>query len=58
MDLGDAILELETFVWNLGDLLTGHSLVTTQRNATKLSRLTNLFVIALVMGFISSYDTI
>ena len=30
MDLGDAISELETFVWNLDHPLTGQSLVTTQ----------------------------
>ena len=30
MDLGDAISELETFVWDLDDLLTVHSPVAIQ----------------------------
>ena len=58
MDLGDAILKLATFVWNLGDLLTGHSLVTTQWNTTKHGTLANLYMIFLAMGLISSYDAI
>ena len=38
--------------------LTGHSLVTTQCNITKLGILTNFYVIFVVVGFISSYDAI
>ena len=59
MDLGDLILELERVIcMEFGWPLTGHSLVNTQWNITKLGELTNCYVIFLVMGFISSYDTI
>ena len=54
MDLGDAITELETFVWNL----TGHSPVTTRWNITKLGKRTNFYVPFQAMELISSYDTI
>ena len=41
-----------------GRPLTGHSLVTSQRNTTKLGKITNFHVIFLPIGFTSSYDAI
>ena len=38
--------------------LTGHGLVSTQWNITKLGKLTAFYVVFLLMGFISTNDTI
>ena len=51
-------LRIKDICNEFGRPLTGHSLVTTQWNMTKLGKLTNLYVIFLAVGFISSHDAI
>ena len=54
MDLRDAISELETFVWNSGNLWQVTAWLRRNRNITELSELTNLYDIFLVHFFVDA----